>query len=350
MSFGLLRTAFHARTAEHNLSNAWVQRRAFSVPAHYGDPCQEVLAARVSAVLIDASAYEDVRVHGAGAAALLAAACGTALRELNTGRSLGVYWCADGGGVRGLGVVSRFSENDFILRSADADFGWFTAAAPRFNAVARDISSERGLIVLAGPFAAAVLDSAGFEEAAGLQDGQLVVHEWRGFGVTLWRDQGLDAYQLSCARDDAAALFDRLLRAGRSFGLYLAGQEAFEVLQLEAGMVLPGLDFAPVRQNFAREPLPSSLGLELTSSVESNSAARVLAGIELGRDEPCAFAPLFRENVEVGRTLRSAYSPALRRAIALAQLAPAQASAGTELLIRTTNTHVKGRVVTLPFL
>jgi aminomethyltransferase len=291
-----------------------------------------------------------VRVHGAGAAALLAAACGTAVRELDAGHSLAVHWCADGGGVLGLGVVSRFGEHDFVLRSADADFGWFAAAAPRFNAVARDSTAERGLIALAGPFAAAVLDTAGFEEAARLQDGQLAVHEWRGFGVTLWRDRQLDAYQLSCARDDAVALFDRLVRAGRPFGLRLAGQEAFELLQLEAGMVLPGVDFAPARQNFAREPLPSSLGLEAMSFAESNGTPRVLVGIELDRDEPCAFAPLFRETVEVGRTLRSAYSPALRRAVALTQLAPAHASLGTELLIGTTDTHVRGRVVALPFL
>jgi len=71
------------------------------VPAQYGEPHQEALAARVSAVLIDATPLEDLRIEGRGAAALLAAACGPAVRDLDVGSSLGVHWCADGGGLRG---------------------------------------------------------------------------------------------------------------------------------------------------------------------------------------------------------------------------------------------------------
>jgi glycine cleavage system aminomethyltransferase T len=350
MNFGLLPTAFHARTGEHNALNAWIARRGFTMPAHYGDPLQEALAARFSAVLIDASADEDLRIQGPGAAALLTAASHVAMHELDAGNSVGVHWCADGGGVRGLGLVSRLGENEFLLRSTDADFGWFAAAAPRFDAAVRETTSERGLMVVAGPFATAILAAAGFEKAGCLEDGEFAHDEWRGFGVTLWRDERLRGYRLCCGNDDAALLFDRVLRAGRPFGLRLAGQNAFDVLQLEAGLLVPELDFTPARENFAREPWPSSLGLEPALLAEDR-AARVLGGIALDCGEPCPFMPLLRRNEETGRTLRSLYSPTLRRAIALAQLMPAHASPGTEVIVRTPGAEeIKGRVVTLPFL
>lgn len=351
MSFSLLPTAFHPRTAEHNLSNAWVQRGAFTVPAYYGEARQEALAARFSAVLIDATPYEDLRVHGEGAAALLSAACGLAVKDIDIGGSLAVHWCADGGGLRGLGALCRLGESSFLLRSSDADLGWFAQAAPRFDAVVRDATRERGLVVLVGPFAAAVLDATGFEDAAQLEVGQLQVHEWRGLGVTILRDPQLGAYHVSCTSDDGPLLFDRLLHAGKPLGLRLAGQEAFELLQLEAGIAFPHIDFAPARENFAREPLPSSLGLAPALGAQPQSAARVLAGVIFDREEPCAFAPLYRGHSEVGQTLRSAYSLVLRRAIALAQLVPADGVPGTELTVRKANSEgVRARVVTLPFL
>jgi len=85
------------------------------------------------------------------------------------------------------------------------------------------------------------------------------VHDGRGLEVTVWRDPQLRAFQISCAADGAAPLFDDLIRAGKPLGLRLAGQQAFDVLQLEAGVLVPDVDFAPARSPFARDPSPQRL-------------------------------------------------------------------------------------------
>lgn len=350
MSFGLLHTPFHARTAERNLAHSWVKRGAFSVPAQYGEPHQEALAARVSAVLIDATALEDLRIEGRGAVGLLAAACGPHIRDLAVGASLPVHWCADGGGVRGLGSILRFSESEFVLRSADADFGWFASAAPRFAATVRDVTRERGVLLLSGPFARSVLDAIGFKSEGLFEDGVLRVNDRRGLEVTLWHDPQLRSFQISCAADGAQALLDDVLRAGQPMALRLAGQHAFDVLQVETGALAPNVDFTPARTPFAREPLPSALGLNSGPGTGTDASSRVLAGLELDRDEPRSFAPVYRETFEVGTTLRSVYSLTLRRAIALAQLMPQHASLGTKLCVRNGAEEIHARVVALPFL
>jgi glycine cleavage system T protein (aminomethyltransferase) len=343
MIAALMSTPFHARTAARNPANAWVPRGGFTVPAHYGDPQGEALAAYFSAVLADLTPIADLRIHGAGAGALIAAACRSDVSMLGAGQSRAVHWLADGGGVRGLGTVSCFGPENFLLRSAEADGAWFATAAPRFGATVREATFERGLLWLAGPFAFAVLAAAGLEDAARLIPGEHRLVPWRGRTVNVLRAL-LRGYQIGCANTDAADLFDGVVEAGRLFGLRLAGVEALDVLSLEAGLVIAGRDFTPARAPFAREPLPTSLGLGHADG------APVLAGIALDGDVPAPFAPVRVSGEEVGRTMRSLYSPALQAAIALASLTPSHATPGTTVQIVRCGDDIAGRVVALPFL
>ena len=353
MRDALLPTPFHARTAEHNLANAWVMRGAFTVPAHYGDPCQEVLAPRRSAAMIDVSAQQDLRIEGAGAASLLSAACGAAVRGMSIGHCEDVHWGADGGGLRGYGVLSRIAEQDFLLRSAEIDIGWFASAAPRFDANLRDATCERGLLLLTGPYAVAAMVAARLEVLP-LEPKRHAHFDWRGLAITVFHCGRLGGYELSVAPEDATLAFDRLFRGRRLVSLRLAGEEALQLLQLEAGLPLPYLDFAPARELFARAPAPAPLGFEQPHDAGGSTAKRVLAGLELESDQPLPFAPVFAGGGKVGRTLRSLYSPSLKAAIALAQVAPKHASPGTVLTVRHAGTRdlreVSARVVPLPFL
>jgi glycine cleavage system aminomethyltransferase T len=345
-------SAFHVRTAEHNLGNAWLTRGAFTLAARYGDARQEALAARAACAMIDASFMTRLRVHGAGAAKLLAAACSFDADALGAGSSRRVFWCANGGGVRGIGMAARFGATNFVLRSFESDGAWFDAAAKRFDASVRDETMEKGLLFLLGPRAADVLAAVDLHEAALLEPGKHAVFSWRGVSVTVSRwsslSHALDGYELACANDDAVMVFDRLWRAGQNLGLVLAGQEAFDTLLLEQGVPIPGMDFAPAREAKAREPLPAALGL----SDSSQGTPRVLAGLEFDSEVPMAFAPVLRNGAIIGATMRSAYSPVLRRAIALAQLDRAQAVAGTAVTVRrltqTGNEDVSARVTALP--
>lgn len=349
---------FHVRMAEHNAGNAWVARGAFTLAAHYGDAREEALAARFSAVMIDASAMARLRVHGAGAAKLLSAACAADMEALASGSSARVVWRSDGGGVRGSGIAARFGASNFALSGYDTDGAWFEAAAKRFDATLRDETGEKGVLLLVGPFASGVLVAAGLDSAAQLASGRHVVQSWRGLTVTVSRwtalATALGGFEIVCANDDAVMVFDRLWRAGQDFGLMLAGQEALEALLLEQGMPIPGVDFAPARDAQARDPAPASLGFGGLADAPGASASRILGGIELDSETPMPFAPLVQNGAIIGTTLRSAYSAALRRAIALAQLDPTRAAAGTAVTVRRLTPNgieeIPARVTALPFL
>ena len=340
MTGAVLPTPFHARTAMRNGANAWTMRGAFTVPAHYGDPRQEALAARFTVAMSDVSATQDLVIDGSGAASLLATACGTPVAETQIGGSQAVHWCAEGGGLRGYGSVARLGQDNFLLRSADCDSAWFESAAARFGASVRDATRERGLLFLAGPFAVPALVAAGLE-VCDLKEDHHAEYALRGLTVTVFRRARPAGYELSCRAQDAVLLFDRLvIRAGPLLALRLMGEDALQLLQLEAGLPLPHADFAPARELFACEPSPAALGLK-DGRGAGESERRVLAGIEWDGDEPGSLCAGFRRRQGDGpyvalalfsgpemRHRAGAAQPCLRCSRALPSLRRSQSSAG----------------------
>lgn len=250
-------------------------------------------------------------------------------------------------------MLSRLAEHDFLLRGADADIGWFASGATRFATSVRNATADRGLLLLTGPYALAVMVAARLEISP-LEPLRHVYFDWRGIAVRVFHGIHPDGYEISVAPEDAVLVFDRLSRAGRLVALGLAGEDALQLLQLEAGLPLPHLDFAPAREAFARTPLPAALGFSPSENAGEGAGAFVFAGLELDSDQPRPFAPVYARHMEAGRTLRSLYSPSLRAAIALAQLLPQHAAPGTIVTIGPDNSaggrRVSARVVALPFL
>jgi aminomethyltransferase len=350
---GLNPTPFHARTAAQNLTNAWVNKGGFTVPAFYIDAVPEALAARLTAAVIDVTARQDLRFEGEGASELLSASCGSSVAALQIGYSKPVHWCSDGGGLRGSGAVYRMGEHDYLLRSDDVDFAWFALASPRFGATVRDVTGDRGLVLLAGPYAIPVMVAARLEVPY-LELNRHVTLDWLGIPITVFHSARPLGYEIACAPEDGTLLLDRLFRRAALFGLRMAGEEALQVLEIEAGMAAPHADYLPARQPFARLPAPAALGLKAENGA-GRQANAVLAGIELDGVEPMPFAPVFANGGnKIGTTLRSLYSPALRSAIALAELSRAQATVGTIVkVLRFDSSGPRerlGRVVPLPFL
>ena len=157
------------------------------------------------------------------------------------------------------------------------------------------------------------------------------------------------------------------MRAGAAYGIVPAGVAAMDVLDLEAGVPRPELDYKPARAATDAEPMPATLGL--TSLIDdahhgfngrraflAAKPSRKLVGLEINSDEPAPFTPVMLSDKIVGHTLRSVYSPALKRAIALATIDDAVAAA-TPLSLTLPPQMAKpelrkaaARVTNLPFL
>lgn len=359
-------TPFHARAAALNRGNAWLNRGGHTLAAFYSAVNDEALAARTHVALADISWRWRVMLEGRRAGELLSRLLTRDTAGLAPGAALKALWLGDAGGVRGAGVIARYGKESVLLASAAPDGEWLAQAASLFSIAPREVL-DGGLAII-GPRARATLMAAGID--VNLEPLAFKKLFWRGLDVTLsrWGEHG--GYELWCKPDDGIVVWDRLMRAGAAFGIQPAGLAAMDLLDIEAGVARPGRDYAPARDAFAQGPTPRALGLERLideNHKEFNGrdawlAARekesmALVGIEIEGDTPAPFSPLIRQGRAVGHAMTSAYSPSLRRAIALARIEVASAAPGTALLVMLAPTldtpefrTVAARVVDLPFL
>jgi aminomethyltransferase len=361
-------TPFHARAAALSRCNSWAMRNEATLATHYSDAEDEALAARSRVVLSDISWRWRIDVTGARAAEFLSRLLTRDPSQLAPGKALKALWLSDGGGVRGAGALARYGRNTFRLVAAAPDMAWIVRAAEQLDVTIRDVTTETGGLALIGPFARAVLKAAGL----GAEIEQLAFTRlfWRGLDVTIsrWGEQG--GYELWCNADDCLALWDRLMRAGAPFGIQPAGLIAMDILDVEAGIARPLRDWMPARDGDATTPTPASLSLEsLIDPAHENFNGRVawqnargkeprkLVGIEIDSDTPVPHAPLTAGGHVIGHTFSSFYSPALRRAIALAQVQTLAIKTGAVFSLALPSSRedpqprtAAARIVELPFL
>ena len=346
---GLSPSPFHVRTAERNIYNAWLARGMFTLPRHFGNIEREAVALHFSAILADLSSFGRLRVYGPGAVRLLGASCKCDLSALLPGEAREVFWTNDSGGVRGNGIVARFGQENFVLESFDTDAAWFGDVAQQFDAKVRSEHAEKSGLLLAGPLAETILQPTELKAALALEAEHHQIYDWNGISLTVSRRSKLGGFELSCSRDNGVILFDRIMEIGRPHALSLIGQEALELLYLEAGVPLAGLDYMPARDIGSRHPSAASLGF-----TSGKGQAAILVGVEWDGPDLASFAALYHDGRKVGQTLRSAYSPALRRVIALASVQADHAAFGTPLTIlapeRTSSQFIAATIVSLPFL
>lgn len=194
-------------------------------------------------------------------------------------------------------------------------------------------------------------------------------------------------FELWVANEDALALYDALLERGHELGVRPVGLDALDVARIEAGFMLLGVDYHSARRCpiESRKSSPFELGLDWMVALErepfmGQAALRAerrdgsrwaLVGLELdvvqleslydAWDLPLELpAGASRESVpvyfgrrQVGYATSRAFSPTLKKYLALATVEAACAAPGSGLAIEATVEHerrrIGARVVPRPF-
>ena len=337
-------SGFHARSTQLNGANEWTMRNGFSLAKHYGDPRDEAIAARFSAVMSDISWRWRVVLEGAQSPQCLSRIVTRDARALEVGRAFKALWLNDAGAVRGAGAIARLGPDSFLLASTVEDREWIGAAARLFGVqMIEQIESHSGLAIV-GPYAAGVIRTAGLDSEREVLS--IATLAWNGIEINLSRLGEHGGFEIWCRSADAPTVWDRIARAGQAFSIVPAGVEAFDILDMEAGLPRPGRDYCVSQDGFGAEPRPGELGLSDfidTGHTEFNGHAalvsatgrekRSLVGVSIDGGIVVPFAALARDGRPVGHTLSSAYSPSLRRALAFAIIEAEHAGPGTALTV-----------------
>lgn len=375
-------TPFHSRTSRLCTSKAWKDWAGYYAARYYGASHEpEYYAFRHSAGLIDVSPLFKYEITGPDAGAFLSRMTVKDVAGLAPGRVTYLCWCNDDGKVIDDGTASRLGEDHYRLTAAEPSISWLMGLARDYRVTIEDSTDRIGALALQGPESRAILDQVADLDVAELRFFRAAATTIDGVAVWISRTgyTGDLGYEIWVDRAGAEAVYDAIVEAGRSHGLLPAGLDALDVTRIEAGFIMNGVDYFSAHHALteARKSSPYELGLGWTVQLDRDpfigqealrrEAARgpglVLVGLDISWAQleevfaghglpPELPAHAWREGRPVydrrgrwiGKATSGAWSPTLKKNLALAALPAEFATEGTTVAFEITAEYRRYKV------
>jgi aminomethyltransferase len=337
----LITTPFFERSQYFVETDTFVPWSGYSTPDVFSSVEQEYFAIRNSAALFDLTPMVKYRITGPDAERYLNRLITRDVAKLRVNRVAYTVWCNEFGHVIDDGTVFRFGPQEFHLCTAERQLDWFLDSAVGFEVQVREVTEEIAALALQGPTSCAVLKAmglAGVENLKMFEMGHFRLGE-HPLMVSRTGFTGDLGYELWITPAGALALWDALMEAGRERGIRPIGYQALDMARIEAGFILPNVDFISaahtVRLN--RETTPFELGLEWLVAMDkghfngrralaaerARGSRRRLLAIEIAGKKAAHGSLLYDDeegNRQVGEIKSALWSPTCKRNIALAMI------------------------------
>ena len=373
---------FHERTAALCTSYRWKDWAGYYAVCSYDTYAErEYFALRHAAGLIDVTPLFKYEIEGPDAGAFLARVLVKDPRALKIGQVTYLCWCDDRGFVVDDGTVTRLDEDRYRLTAAEPSFAWLERFRRGYDVSIEDSTARIGALSLQGPRARAVLADCCDADLELLRFFHGTRADLDGLDVWISRTgyTGDLGYEIWVDAGDALKLWDAVMAAGAAHGLEPAALDAMDITRIEAGFIMNGVDYFSAHHCLidARKSTPYELGLGWTVKLDrepfNGQAAlraekergprRRLVGLVIDWDElealyaehglpPEICTAAWRTGVpvyakggrQVGKATSGAWSPILKRNLALADVEAELAAVGTELDFEVTVEYRRRRV------
>jgi aminomethyltransferase len=349
----------------------------------------EYNAIRNAAALIDISPLFKYRLSGKDATRLVDRIITRDVRKISVGQVVYTPWCDERGKVIDDGTVTRLEEDTYRWTAADPNLRWFTQNALGLDVSIEDISSEVASLALQGPTSGRILREAAQADIANLKYFRVTKGTIAGVEVQISRTgyTGDLGYEIWMPWGEAPRVWDALIKGGRAFDIHPAGMLALDVARVEAGLLLIEVDFNSSKKALieSQKYSPFEMGLSRLVNLDKGrfvgqsalreesrrGNVREIVGLELDWPEvekiyekiglapqiPAAASrvavPVYSDATWVGKATSTAWSPTLKKLIALATIAKEHAAPGTRLKMEVTVEAVRhlvtAQVVKTPF-
>ena len=370
---------------------AWKDWSGYYAVRSY-DTCHEpeYFALRHSAGLIDVSPLFKYEVRGPDAADFLARILVRDVRKLKPGRVSYLCWCNDDGKVLDDGTIARLDEDHFRLTANGPSLHWLAGHTGAARVSIEDSSERLGVLALQGPRSRDILVHALDGDLEKLRFFRITTAAMNGIQLHVSRTgyTGDLGYEIWMERGDALKVWDAIVESGRPHRLRPAGLDAMDVTRMEAGFILNGVDYFSAQTCLieSRKSSPFEIGLGWTVHLErepflgqkalraevARGSTWALVGLEYDWDEYESLfdefglppqmpgsawrdaVPVFDEGRrQVGQATSGAWSPLLKKNLALATVRSEYRDPGTRLRVEVTvefqRRHVSALVTATPF-
>jgi aminomethyltransferase len=383
-------TPFHSRTSALCASQNWRTWSGYFVASSYDVMHDyEYHAIRNSAGLIDISPLYKYNVRGRDAAKLVDRVITRNAAKCGVGQALYGCLCENDGAVIQDGTVFRLAEDHFRFHLADPSFRWLKLNSIGLDLSIQEVSEQIAALALQGPNALKILEQIVDVPLGQLRFFRLTSGKILDIPVIVSRTgyTGDLGYELWFGAEHAARVWDVLMEKGDAYGIKAAGLLALDVARLEAGFILLEVDYIGAEKAVipTQRYSPFDIGLGWTVDLHKDhfigakalremneiGPPRQIVGIEINLNDyeylykqaglaphfPLAAwrggVPVFKDERQIGHATTGAWSPTLKKYLALATLEKPFTELGSlldmEVLIQYSRRTTSVTVVKTPF-
>jgi 4-methylaminobutanoate oxidase (formaldehyde-forming) len=316
----------------------------FTRPPYLDLLAEEHRAFRERVGVIDMSSFGKVEITGPGALALLERVSGN-LIDRPVGSVVYTQLLEKDGGIAADVTITRLAHDHFRLVTGagyvNSDLGWLQLQVRDEKVQLRESSDELAVIGLWGPRAARVLPEVNLPF---MHAGETTIDGFRVLAqrVTYVGEMGWELY---VDRGQAGQVWDRLMDAGRDFGITAGGYRVLDSLRMEKGYRYYGTDMG-----LLDTPFEAGLGFAVDRAkwplVETKPARR-LRTLAVGGED---YIPIYggeavvREGRVEGRLRSCAYGFTVKQNLAYAYL-PAEIGPGSRVEVEVFGRPVPANVM-----
>jgi len=311
----------------------------FTRPPYFDLLAEEHRAFRERVGIIDMSSFGKVDITGPGALPLLERVAGNRI-DRPVGSVVYTQLLEKDGGIAADVTITRLADDHFRLVTGagyvNSDLGWLQMQIRGEKVQLRESSDELAVIGLWGPDAPHVLPNV---DLAFMHAGDIAID---GFRVLAQRVTyvGEIGWELYVDREHAGQVWDRLMEAGREFGITAGGYRVLDSLRMEKGYRYYGTDMG-----LLDTPFEAGLGFAVDRDkwphLETRPARR-LRTLAVGGED---YIPIYggeavvRDGRVEGRLRSCAYGFTVKQNLAYAYL-PVEVGPGSQVEV-----EVFGRLV-----
>jgi aminomethyltransferase len=264
-------------------------------------------------------------------------------------------------------IVHRLGEDEYLLvinaGTREKDFNWVRDNTRQFKCKVENLSDDFTQIAIQGPKGVNLLQKLTDADLSAVKFYWVTRGTVCGLKNILIARTGYtaeDGFEIYVPADEttSATVWNKVLEAGREFGVVPCGLGARNTLRLEGALSLYGHEISDTinvwearLDRFCKMEKPDFIGRAALDKAKAAGVKRTLIGLEMiergiARDGYKVFDDSGRE---IGYVTSGSYAPFLKKNIALAYVPPEFANAGSTVRVECRSQGVKAQVVPTPF-
>ena len=335
----------------------------YNMPVQYEGINIEHETVRNGVGVFDVSHMGEFLITGPNALALIQKVCSNDASKLFDGKAQ--YSCMpnnEGGIVDDL-IIYRLSEEKYVLvvnaSNIQKDWDWISSHND-VGAEMRNLSDDFSLLAIQGPKAAEAMQSLTSVDLENMKYYTFEVADFAGIEhviISATGYTGSGGFEIYCKNSEVEQVWNKVMEAGKAYGIKPIGLAARDTLRLEMGFCLYGNDI-----NDTTSPIEAGLGWitkftkEFTNSEnlkkqKEHGSERKLVAFELDdRGIPRHDYDIVDSNgKKIGIVTSGTMSPSLKKGIGLGYVPTIFTDIGSKIYIQVRKNAIPATVVKLPF-